>query len=352
MPGRTHCIACGTALPLSETESNASTVSDSTVPVSESVPTDISPIGEYPPVPAEVVLPVAPITEEVSEEVVPVMVSSMVSDPRHPEISIPGQGLDGGVQAQTSWLDPSSDQPNNSVQAVEEPVANEIPTAPIQQSAGESSPRVNVQYNAEELDEVPMPIHQESKVPAIAPHEVVPNQDQAGESEVLEEHTGPWLALTVLGIVLIVVILVVYFIYNWLSGGSSAVVQPTVIPTPSVTQTVTPTITSTPISQLSNNDAQREHDVNDLKIALTAYYQAKQRYPGAATYNGLLNALIGGGYLNRRVQDPAFPATEYAYAVDSTGQSYDITITFDSIVSSLLAGTTSPVYRLRGASGN
>lgn len=350
MQGRTHCIACGTALVLNGVQESPAMNPVSATIESEVLPGNISPAGET------ISSAQSPELTPVSSPVFPEQEASPSVEELKPvedSIVVPSQAPDRGVAVEPSWLDPSSSAQENPVreELVDHTVPNQMSQAPIQPTVGESAPRVNVQYDADELAEVPMPIHHESKVEQVAP-DASPST-MTNESEELEEHTGPWLALTVLGIVLIVVILLIYFIYNWLTGsGASNGVQPTLTPTPTIVQTTLPTVTPTPISQLSSDDAQRERDINDLKVALSAYYQAKQRYPGAATYNGLLNALIGGGYLSRRVQDPAFPATEYAYSVDSTGQSYDITVTFDSIVSSLLAGATSPVYKLRGAAGN
>jgi hypothetical protein len=157
------------------------------------------------------------------------------------------------------------------------------------------------------------------------------------------------LALTVLGGGVIVVILIIYFLYRLFVGGSAA---PTINPQPSITAIPTPTVSSTPIPQLSVNDVQREQDVEELRIAISSYYRDKQRYPAASTYNGLLNALIGGNYLTRRVQDPAFPGQEYKYTVDTSGDSYEVMITFDTVASSLLQSSGSTVYRLRGSAGN
>lgn len=346
MPGRTHCIACGTALSVGDVQMQ--------VPETPAVqPAQIMEVTTTPP-PLDMV-PTQPIVTPT----ISVLPSEPFASPIEPELPLPAAPIpqkesteevqSGGVGREPSWLEPTTAESEPSFQ-VPEPTPAITPATPEKVSTGDASPRVNVQYDAEELAEVPMPIHHE--VPNSAPSQMVPGANQSENTpEEVEEHAGPWLALTVIGMVLVGIVLILYFLYQWLSTDS---VQPTTVPTPTVIQTTipSPTITQTPALQLSSDDGQREKDINDLQTALAAYYREQQRYPGAATYNGLLNTLIGSGYVTRRIQDPVFPVQEYGYSVDSTGQSYDITITFDSIASTLLSGARSPVYKLRGTSGN
>lgn len=351
MPGRTHCIACGTPLVGNETSIDVAAVPQ----VESRVATPVSPVMPLPepqlsasePV---AVLPDIPMSPELGTASAPAMdmlpdlpsLGSQVTALPSVEAGYVGAPVvpvvEPALSSADSWLDA-----NPSAPVVTLP---EIPV-PVQPQTGVGDrPRVNVQFDDNEVAEMPMPVQAVNNVAGLTDPINAPNVNATGEEG--EPHTGPWLALTVLGVGIVFFLWLIWFLYHLLfgtnTGGTSVnTMVPTVISTP------TAIVTSTPVAALSINDMQREKDIADLRIALVAYYQGKQRYPTAGNYNSLLNALIGGGYLNRRIQDPAFPAQEYKYSVDSSGNSYDIAITFDTTASTLLGGQSSPVYHMRPA---
>ncbi len=378
MPGRTHCIACGT--PLAPATTTPDMQKQESIPAQEASSNQVVPNGYPSIVPPSLQVPVqedsgggqisnsqndmfgapsAPSTFAGNEQV---LAMSTPVDNFNPQIDYPVNKEDVSASS-ANFLDqeivPGGGDPSASNQSsVDMAVHNEVhlqpetkedlldmaPSQPLNNTVAEAGrgegPRVNVQFNDADVAEAPMPIYAE---PAAAP---ATQSVAAMEAEEGSPHTGPWLAIIVIVLGLGFVVWLLYFVYSLLFGGSSTT-QNTNVPVPTSIVTTTPVITPTPVVSLSANDVQRERDVADLRSALAAYYQARQRYPVASNYNSLLNSLIGGGYLSRRVQDPAFPAQEYRYSVDSSGNSYDITITFDTTASALLGGSASPVFHLR-----
>ncbi len=291
-PGRTHCIACGTALPVNENNLMA------TGPMAGggvSEPAQAAPIPT--PVPA-------------------------------PEPSVPP------------------------------------PSSP-------SSPRVEVQYAPQEVAEVEMPTSQIQNVipatfvgsvaePAALPTPpVLPSPSSAPSptsSPILppeQGRPGPWLALTVLGVGLVVIVGIIYFGYQLIFGGGSS--QPTagpiVTPTTTTAPTVTPTPTPTTVPVLPTNDVQREKDITDIQAALEKYFTDKGKYPKATNYTSMLNSLISGQYLTRRVQDPLFPSQQYQYTVDPDQKAYELVVQFETNLSTLLTGGNT-VYRFSSPAQN
>lgn len=352
MPGRTHCIACGTPLsaPVNDVDSSVPSVTETypvaSEPVIEAVSLSDNPSDAPSSVLSAPLSETALVQENISSslpaeppvsDLVPAGVSNILPD-------IPAPGLDNPLVADDSvapevpsWL---NDGPSAPISHPDPMVSVQTPGADVPVRGVGESPRVNVQFDEGDVAEVAMPVHSEpEKVDAVKS-----DANQSGVGEV-EPHTGPWLALSVLVGGFILICLLVYFLYKFFFGGSDiggggAVVVPTSV------VTTTPVVTPTPVATLSVNDAQREIDIADLRIALNAYYQNRQSYPIATNYNSLLNALIGGGYLTRRIQDPAFPGQEYMYTVDSSGSSYEVIVTFDTTASTLLRGASSSVYRM------
>ncbi|MBI4836618.1 MAG: hypothetical protein HY817_05150 [Candidatus Abawacabacteria bacterium] len=346
MSGRTHCIACGTPLPVS----------------AEPAPMQAEPANMSQSQEPAMVMPVDdPVISqtETSDTLIPapLEVPTPPNFTQEPAYTAAATQSEMAVSQSASILEPESTstnyEPLPAAESEPEPVNNvpesinvlePAPVEPTPVAVEQGTPRVNVQFDDKDLAEVSMPIHQELPAKELHPDSAtnIAGAEEGGE------HTGPWLALTVLGVGFAIVCLVIYLIYRWFFVSAP---MPTVVtPLPTVVQTI---VRPTPsVVPLSSNDAQRAQDVNDLRVALKAYYDSKGRYPGASNYTSLLNSLIGSSLLTRRIQDPAFPAQEYKYTVDATGQSYEIVITFDSLASPLLAGSSSPIYRLSGAQGN
>ncbi|OGC82586.1 MAG: hypothetical protein A2V81_01415 [Candidatus Abawacabacteria bacterium RBG_16_42_10] len=292
-PGRTHCIACGT--PLTVTENN-------------------------------------------------LMANDIAS----------GGGMSEPIAAPTSPIP----EPSVSAQLIVPPTS---PTPPPS-----SPPRVEVEYAPHEVAEMQMPTNQiRSDVPETfigstpepappPPSSPPPSPSSAPMSPILppgEGRPGPWLALTVLSVGIVVIIGIIYFGYQLIFGGGSP--QPTITPTVVPTVTTTPTASPTPTipAAMSPGDQQRERDIVDLQTALERYFTDKEKYPKATNYSSMLNSLISGQYLTRRIQDPLFPSQQYQYTVDPDQQAYELVVNFESSLSSLLSGG-STTYRFRSPAKN
>jgi hypothetical protein len=252
-----------------------------------------------------------PIAETVSPQVQPVVAPIEPMQPQVPE-------------AVPSYLDTTT-----------------VPMAPT--AAPTPKNRVNVQFNDNEVAEMPMPVHQEQEQSSVLADTNMPSSnDGVGELNDGSTRTGPWLALTVLFVIGILILGVIYFVYRLIFGApqqGTLITQP--LPTPTAIVTTAPAIvTPTPAVTVSVNDRQRELDVADLRTAMASYFSDNGKYPSAASYNSLLNALISNRYLTRRVQDPLFPTQQYQYSVSGDQSSYTITIQFEGLGSTLLSGST------------
>ncbi len=402
--GRTHCIACGTELPVGAGDATPVVPSLPVVPEPAPLPPVVAapareslvdslplpPVEEYVSTPAlsptEPQVPVFTSNYQVQSEPVDVVVEKPLvsySVPVPPVSAMPMQSLPPVIEppvvpvfdlaaAPLPSVLPDVPMPLEpvvpSVPAVPESVVPELPRLePVLPSPPDflepraASPRVDVQFDDAEVAEVPMPVRgpqvEMPSLPTTAPVvqqppstllgaavEDVPAQPLEQGSLVVdvEPRTGPWLALTVLGLGLLVLFAIIYFVYQLIFGSTnggvpSVVTTPLGVPTTSTT-TIRPTVTTAPV--ISSNDQQRERDVGDLKAALGLYFADKQRFPQSTSYAGLLNTLISGGYLTRRVQDPLFPTQQYQYSVGEGGATYQVTVIFDSLASTLLNGST------------
>lgn len=366
VPGRTHCIACGTPL----TNGSAPVVPM----VAEPVETPVVPqqsaivpeVSEPPMQINHVAIPEPePVVEAPAQEMT-ITYPAPASDPITPTAAeLPSTPVS---ESESFGSEPAPLPPlpeNSPVYTESQPVAGQADyqspeSAPVVPAVSyldnvDSKPtphpgRVDVQFNDQEVAEMPMTIHNES------PHgEPVMNSVSAdsGAGEVGEDvsatRTGPWLALTVLVVIGLLIIGVIYFVYHLIFGGTqqgSVITQPLPVPTatisiaPSATPVVTPSITSSPAVSVSDNDAQREKDVADLRTAMANYFADNGKYPNAVSYNSLLNALISTHYLTRRIQDPLFPTQQYQYSVTADQSAYTITIQFEGLGSNLLSGST------------
>jgi len=84
----------------------------------------------------------------------------------------------------------------------------------------------------------------------------------------------------------------------------------------------------TPVPVVNTNDAKRKTDLSNIKVALKAYYQAKQTYPVAAVsqktsdLNNALTALVPD-YITTLPVDPLSPVNYYSYVSD--GKTFTLT---------------------------
>jgi hypothetical protein len=400
--GRTHCIACGTELPVGAGDLTPLVPSLPVVSEPAPLPVVAEPVEDVdsvplPPVeadaapasiPAEPQMPVftshyqvqsEPVEDVVEEPLVSYSVpgptvNATPSLPLTPVVEVPVPPVFEPVVAdvpslQTDYPLPAEPLvPSLPAIPVPEPLVAELPklepTLPAVPDFLEpkvASPRVDVQFDDTEIAEVPMPVRGPQvampslpkSAPVVQPpqHSLLDNPvidapaqplEQGSAGVDVEPRTGPWLALTVLGLGLLVLFAIIYFVYQLIFGSVSGGV-PSVITTPlgvptAPTTTTKPAATATPL--ISSNDQQRERDVADLKAALGLYFADKQKFPQSTSYAGLLNTLISGGYLTRRVQDPLFPTQQYQYSVGEGGATYQVTVIFDSLASTLLNGST------------
>ncbi|MBP6084870.1 hypothetical protein KA517_01360 [Candidatus Gracilibacteria bacterium] len=402
--GRTHCIACGTELPVGAGDLTPLVPSLPVVSEPAPLPVVVEPVEEpfvdsvpLPPVeayvapaamPTEPQMPVFTSNYQVQNEPVEDIVEKPLvsySVPVPTVSTAPSLSLPPVIEAsvppvfEPAVADVPSILPNHPLPsepfapslpaiAVPEPIVAELPKfEPVLPAVPDflepkvASPRVDVQFDDAEVAEVPMPVRGPQvampSLPESAPvvqqpqHSLLDNSvvdapaqplEQGSVGGDIEPRTGPWLALTVLGLGLLVLFSIIYFVYQLIFGSASGGVPSTIqtplgIPTtPAIT--TRPTATTAPV--ISSNDQQRERDVGDLKAALGLYFADKQRFPQSTSYAGLLNTLISGGYLTRRVQDPLFPTRQYQYSVGEGGATYQVTVIFDSLASTLLNGST------------
>ncbi len=218
-----------------------------------------------------------------------------------------------------------------------------VPMAPAV-APMQNNNRVNVQFNDSEVAEMPMSVHHEPEQSGVLGDISTPSGNEGvGELNDGSTRTGPWLALTVLFVIGILILGIIYFVYRLIFGvpqqQGTLITQP--LPTPTAIVTTVPAfVTPTPAVTVSANDRQRELDVADLRTAMASYFSDNGKYPSAASYNSLLNALISSRYLTRRVQDPLFPTQQYQYSASGDQSSYTITIQFEGLGSTLLSGST------------